>query len=331
MKSTIKRSLTPADVEQRIREATGIDWRVECELTDGWFNSAYRVTADHGMSAVVKLGPAPDAPVLKYERGIMGTEADFYRRVTAHRKVPIPELLHAESDFLLISVLPGEPWNKAAARLPREAREKLLRRVGEIVADLHAIREGAGLFGCPAPEAGLLADDWPTAFTAMVEAILEDAERWRSPLGVSTDEVRARVEAGADALEEVRQPSLVHFDLWPGNIFVDGVSVPGDPPRVSGIIDHERAFWGDPVAELVSLEICGDVGPGSDFLAGYLDGGGELEYTPAALRRLALYRLYFSLILVVECGPRGYRGDYVARCSARLDAAVDALRALDGH
>ncbi|MCX4763637.1 aminoglycoside phosphotransferase family protein [Streptomyces sp. NBC_01275] len=329
MRSLIKRVLSPAAVEKRLLESTGVGWRVERELTDGWFNAAYLVVASDGSSAVVKISPAADASVLRYERGILDTEAMFYRRVTEWGGVPTPELLHVEPDFLLVSTLEGDPWSRVAERLPDGARGMLLREIGGVVARLHALTSDEGRFGCPAPQAGLSSRDWRTAFTAMVEAILEDAERWESPLGVTRAEVLGFLEAGANALDEVRRPSLVHFDLWPGNIFIaTGSPSGGDAPRLVGIIDHERAFWGDPVAELVSLEICGDIGPGSDFLSGYIDGGGRLEFTPATLGRLALYRLYFCLILVVECGPRGYTAEHLAWCRAKLDAAVGELREL---
>jgi aminoglycoside phosphotransferase (APT) family kinase protein len=55
------------------------------------------------------------------------------------------------------------------------------------------------------------------------------------------EEIRTLVVESGYALDEVTRPALIHFDLWPGNIFVDG-------SRIVGLIDHERAFWGDPAA-----------------------------------------------------------------------------------
>jgi len=70
-----------------------------------------------------------------------------------------------------------------------------------------------------------MAADWPAAFTAMVEAILENAARWESPIGISPAEVRGLLADGADALGEVREASLVHFDLWP----MSSSPAPGEP------------------------------------------------------------------------------------------------------
>lgn len=327
MQSLTKRRVSPDELDALLRASTGTGCRLEGELTDGWFNTAYRVVLDDGGPAVVKLAPPADAAVLRYELGIMATEAMVYRRLASlpGGSVPTPALLHAGEEFLVVSLLDGTGWDKAADRLTPATEAALRHDLGAITARLHTLAPEDGRFGYPAAASALSADDWPTAFTAMVDALLDDAERWRSPLGEPPAGIRALVAAGEDALAEVAEPRLVHFDLWPGNIFVE----PGTgrtPARITGLIDHERAFWGDPAAELVSLAIGGDTGPDSDLVAGYTEAGGVLDFTPALRHRLALYRLYLGLLLVVECGPRGYGPDHLAFCRRTLADAVTALR-----
>ncbi|MEU5116432.1 aminoglycoside phosphotransferase family protein [Streptomyces longwoodensis] len=341
MQSRTKRHLSAADLDALLRASTGVGCRVEAELTDGWFAAAYRVVLDDGRPAVVKLAPPPDAPVLRYERGITVTEAMVYGRLATlpPGQVPTPQLFYSGPEFVVLSVLDGTPWDKVADGLPPVTQSALRRELGAVTARLHTLTAPDGRFGYPAPEAALSAPDWPTAFTAMVDALLQDAADAQdaagaapltSPLDVSPAVIRALVAEGKGVLGEVTEPRLVHFDLWPGNVFVD---VPGGgegprAPRITGIIDHERAFWGDPVAELVSLAFGGDTGPDSDLVAGYTEAGGHLDFTPAVRHRLALYRLYLGLLLVVECGPRGYVGDHLAFCRRTLAEAVAELRAL---
>ncbi|MFC5661696.1 phosphotransferase family protein [Kitasatospora misakiensis] len=325
MQSRTKRHLTSAELDALLRGSAGLGCRLEHELTDGWFNSAYRVQLDDGRPAVVKLAPPADAPVLRYERGILGTEAMVYRRLAAlpAGAVPGPELIHADEEFLVLSVLEGTPWDKAGAQLPPGAEPALRRELGAITARLHTLAPADGRFGYPAAESALSAADWRTAFTAMVEALLDDAAHWGSPLDLPPGDIRALVSDGGYALDQVTEPRLVHFDLWPGNIFVDPMG-----HRITGLIDHERAFWGDPAAELVSLDFGGGTGPDSDLVAGYAEAGGSLDFTPALHHRLALYQLYLALLLVVECAPRGYEGDHLAFCRRLLVEAVARLRAL---
>lgn len=326
MQSRTKRLLGADQLDAMLRGSAGTGCRVETELTDGWFNSAYRVRLDDGRPAIVKVAPPAGVPVLRYERGIMATEAAVYRRLAAVEGVPQPELIHQGPDFLVVSVLDGIPWDKADGQVPPARQEALRRELGRITARLHTVRSPDGRFGYPAPEAGIGGQDWPTAFAAMVEAILEDAGRWDSPLGISPDAIRSLVAEGAGPLGEVTEPVLVHYDLWPGNIFI-APDAPG--PGVTGLIDHERAFYGDPAAELVSLDFGGGTGPGSPLVAGYLEAGGQLEFTPSLRHRLDLYRLYLGLLLVVECGPRDYGADRLDLCRRTLGDAVRALREPD--
>ena len=48
-----------------------------------------------------------------------------------------------------------------------------------------------------------------------------------------------KLENDKSAFETIHNASLVHWDMWEGNVFIkDG--------HVSGIIDWERALWGEP-------------------------------------------------------------------------------------
>jgi len=51
-----------------------------------------------------------------------------------------------------------------------------------------------------------------------------------------------RIESRLDALRDVTEPRLLHWDLWDGNVL-------RKEGRVSGIVDFERAIWGDPLME----------------------------------------------------------------------------------
>lgn len=327
MRSQTKRHLPPDELDALLRAGTGVGCRVESELSDGWFSAVYRVRLDDGRPAVVKLAPPDGAAVLRYERGILGTEAMVYRRIAGlpGGGVPTAELLYAGREFLVLSVVEGTAWDKAADHLTHPAEAAARRELGAITAHLHTLAPEDGRFGYPAAQSGLLATDWRTAFTAMIEALLEDAERWQSPLDAPPAELRRLVAEGGDALGEVTEPRLVHFDLWPGNIFVDPAD-DGSHARITGLIDHERAFWGDPAAELISLAFGGDAGPDSDLVAGYTEAGGRFDFGPGFQHRLALYQLYLGLLLVVECGPRGFGPAHIAFCRRTLADAVTRLR-----
>lgn len=62
--------------------------------------------------------------------------------------------------------------------------------------------------------------------------------------GLAADDFRTltgRVDAGV--LDEVTEPRLLHGDLWLVNVMID------KDGQISGVFDHDRAFWGDPAAD----------------------------------------------------------------------------------
>ncbi|GGK12923.1 phosphotransferase [Streptomyces camponoticapitis] len=269
-----------------------------CEaLGGGTYNSLYRVRLDGGRRLILKLPPETGTPCLTYERRLLVNEGEFYG---AARGVPVPEVVHRAAGSLLVSEVPGEPWAGLVDRLGEAEHQRLRRELGSYVAGLHTVT--GTRFGYPS-EAVATADSWREAFTAMLEAVLADAERFGAKLPVSVERVRELVRGAVPALDEVRVPALVHFDLWQGNILLaeeDGQRT------IGGIVDGERMFWGDPLAEFVSLNLFGEPEDDAALLDGYRAGGGDTGFDTAARLRMALYRCYLYLIMLVEAVPRGH-------------------------
>ena len=290
-------------------------------LTGGTYNTVEELLLTDGSRYVLKV--APDAPGLRHENRLLVAEAEFYRGAE-RAGVPAPRLvrLDAGSDLLLMTACPGDPWDDSTT----EAEQGPLRtELGRFAARLHWVTGPA--FGYPSGALGPLAADWRTAFAGMLEAVLDDARAYRARLPRTVDEVARTVRAAYGALDEVTVPSLVHFDLWQGNILLDRSS---GEPRIGGLIDGERMFWGDRLAEFVSLALLGDIRKDEALLAGYREAGGQAEFDTAALVRLALYRAYLYLIMLTEVVPRGleheeWRQEKVA---PELVAALDEIEDL---
>ncbi|MER5911298.1 aminoglycoside phosphotransferase family protein [Streptomyces sp. NPDC001982] len=286
-------------------------------LGGGTYNTVEEVRLTDGSRYVLKL--APTAPGLRYESRLLVAEAEFCR-VAAEADVPAPRVVVVDGvRQLLMTACPGEPWDGSLT----ETEQTLLRvELGRQVARLHRLG-GAG-YGYPSGALGPLAPDWRTAFTAMFDAVLADARHYGARLPRSADEVARTARAAHAALDEVTVPRPVHFDLWPGNILVDRSA---GEPRIGGLIDGERMFWGDPLADFVSLALLGDIRKDEAFLAGYREAGGRAEFDVPARLRLALYRSYLYLIMLTETVPRAV-GEERA-CRVRDSVAPELVFALD--
>lgn len=305
-------------------------------LPGGTYNTLYRIRLDDGEDGedlVLKLPPAPGTPHLTYERDLLRNEAEFYRAVAGVAGVAAPEVVFCDPDgavldggFLLMSLCPGVPWYEVP--LDEAERGRLRRELGGLVAHVHTVT-GTG-FGYPSG-AVARADTWRAAFTAMLEALLGYAERFGARLPVPADHVRAVTEAAAPALDEVTVPTLVHFDLWDGNILLTGT---GADTRIGAVVDGERMFWGDPLAELCALNLFGPPDADPHLLAGYRAAGGTAVFDDAARARMALYRCYLYLIMLVEGVPRGYSDARLAKTGENaggvLASALDVLAMTSG-
>ena len=284
--SLTKRRLSAAELDALVRRVLGVPLAGYVELTEGMFNTAYRLTAADGRETVLKVAPPPGVPLLTHERDLMRTEALAFG-LMASRGLPVPEVLLHEDGLLLMTALKGVPWSSTRAGLSDAEHRGLRRELGAIVRELHRIT--GDVFGYVQ---GPNAATWREAFTGMVDAVLADADRF----GVELPDVRPAFAAHAHLLDEVTEPVLVHFDLWEGNVFVaDG--------HVEGIIDPERAMFGDPLAEIASVALFADLD--DDYRAGY----GFEGFTRAEDVRIALYRAYLCLVMIVEGVPRGYAGE----------------------
>ena len=130
-----------------------------------------------------------------------------------------------------------------------------------------------------------------------------------------------RVSPWYRVLDTVTVPQLVHWDLWDGNIFVDP-----NTGRINGIVDFERALWGDPLMEC-QFEFRG---PQSAYAEGY---GRPMFLTEEDTIRRILYNVYLYAIMVIECTFRQYDNDGQERWArgklagelARLDPESDRL------
>ncbi len=286
---------------ERILTAAGLTEVSTSPLGGGTYNAVFRVSAREG-EFVLKVAPSGQ-PGLTYERQLMRTEAMFCTLGSA--VAPVPEVVHTDfspdGDALLTTYLPGRPlYGRSDVDRP-----VIRRQLGSVVAALHEI-SGPG-FGYP--QLGLHAT-WTDAFFAMFDAVEGDAARYDVELPIGDLVRRHRA-----AFDEVKRPALVHFDLWDGNILAETET------GLTGLVDGERAFWGDPVAEFVSLALFRSIEADPDFLTGYGFG-----FTDSARVRLAAYQAYLYAIMLTERVPRGSTDPAEERLiSGALTAALAIL------
>lgn len=303
----------------RVLAPLGETARVEL-LTGGTFATTYRVTLGDGARVVVKTAPTATDRLLRYEHDLVRTEAEVYTLAADRPDLLMPQVLLTDfsrtvlpSDVVVVSHLAGVPLVDLGEP-PAAVGARVDHDLGAFMARLHTVT--GDRFGYLDAGSGLAAATWPEAFGLMLGALLDDAARWGTP--VPDAEVRAALARHTDALAEVTTPVLVHGDLWAGNLFVDPAT-----GELLGVIDTERSLWADPLYELVGADQMGARTAPPTLLAGYASAGGAFALDTAAGRaRLELYRLYLSLVLIIEIAPRAYTGDWIGPHRATAERLV---------
>jgi aminoglycoside phosphotransferase (APT) family kinase protein len=330
MESITKPRLGGDDITRLIRLGLGEGVEVvgHTEFTDGYFNAAHGVRLGDGRDVVLKVAPAAGLKLLRYEVDLMRTEIEFFQRAGA-AGVPLPKLWYADpgGGFMIMQRFGGLSFELAKKDMSDGDRLRVRHEIGRWG---RRITEVPGeLFGYSRTDGNTRAKAWSDAFLAMIADILADAADMDRRLPRTVSEVAKSFERHRPSLDAVTEPRLIHYDLWDGNVFVREDE---DGWHVEGFIDGERAFYGDPIAELVSLI---SFIP-EDEAAAVVDGFLGRALTAGEELRLAMYRAYLWLILLCEAPTRQYPPEFEAELhgwvTGRLIAdlaSMDARAAAD--
>lgn len=199
-------------------------------LSGGCIGEIYRVLLENGATLVAKIDTSANPR--------LDIEAYMLRFLKETSDLPVPDVLVSEPDLLLMSYLRG------GSQFARGAQE----HAAELLASLHTIRGAA--FGLERDTliGGL---EQPNPWSDSWLAFFRDYRLLR----MGTECVRAgrfsrqfygRLERFAERLDEwlaePAYPSLIHGDVWSGNVLAED-------NRITGFIDP-AIYYGDAEIEL---------------------------------------------------------------------------------
>ena len=288
-------------------------------IRTGKFNTSFYVTCGTD-EFVLRIAPPRTATFLFYERDMIRQEPGLHALLRERTGVPVARILAFDDshevidrDYILMERLPGTALSDA----PGVAVDPVLRQVGEALAAVHALTaERYGYLGEHRPMEPQAT--WAAAFQIMWRLLLADIRA----TGHYTDrEVGWLTELLDRYLPVFDRPvpaSLLHMDVWSQNILVDGES------RLTGLVDWDRAVWGDPEIEFAVLDYCGISEPA--FWEGY---GRRREESAEARIRNVFYLLYeIQKYIVIR---HGRSGDPAAARRHKEQAFQIARRYLDSE
>lgn len=305
MKSKTKSLLSHEDIEKLVSIHFGTSCLIGSikALKGGMFNSAYLIERIREKDEVVlKVSVSPDATLLTYEKDPMQTEVDVYHLITEQTNIPVPRILacdfskqHISSNYFFMTALKGETMIKVEKKLSKANRESIKKELADYFAQIHQI--SGDYFGYFTKDEEYQFKSWKDAYLQMIGMILKDGKALGCNLPYSQCEKILREKASY--LDQITQPILVNFDLWSGNIFL---KKDGNQYVVEGIIDFERAFWGDPYADFsATFLFTKNLSLEENFFKTYNEKSGIQKYlTKEDMIRINLYKMYLLTIMIVE-------------------------------
>jgi len=283
----------------------------------GHFNTTY-VVEGAARPLVLRIAPPNDAGFVFYERGMMAQEPEIHALVRERTSAPVAEIIACDTsraqidrDFLLMEHLPGMALTHFSAS-PAEL-DRILDQTGRYLREIHQITaESYGYLGahrCMEPQG-----DWAAAFRIMWNRMMDDIAGAGYYDSAEESFVRSLFDKHRAAFDRPITSRLLHMDIWSQNILVN------DHADVTGILDFDRALWGDKEIEFAVLDYCGISEPA--FWRGY---GIERDTSPPARVRRVFYLAYEVQKYIVI---RHYRHSDASSAQRYKRQSLDLLRQL---
>ncbi|HTG68961.1 MAG TPA: aminoglycoside phosphotransferase family protein [Candidatus Udaeobacter sp.] len=217
------------------------------EMGSGFFNNTYCITFQDYFKVMLRVSPNYPELLYSHENHLMRGEyliQPYFSVIGPY----IPRVLfadfsrkHIDRDYMFQSFIEGLNWGELQDRLSQEENESIWKQLGTIVNRINEVTNQH--FGIPYPAPHY--DKWSGYFINLLENKLQDIHRFKL-LDAEMLEYIGLVKQCIPWLDDISEAKLCHGDLWPNNILVKQSEA---GLQISGILDMERAYWGDPMAE----------------------------------------------------------------------------------
>jgi aminoglycoside phosphotransferase (APT) family kinase protein len=308
------------------RRAFGAGGQIETvrELGGGTFNTTYLVTFQDGSKSVLRVAPPATADTSWDEAALMRREyliQPFFAAIAALMpKIMMIDFTHQliDRDYMFQSFIEGERWDHIEDELAPGENLALWQQLGRVVKLMHTTTKDRFGWPDPGPEfttwSALVIDRFERIARSMHEEQL-DSTRFLHILDV--------IRSHTPLLDEIRTPCLLHGDLWLFNILVTRGEAGA---QIAGILDADRAWWGDPMADwlMFLLTIRRGEPEWDQVQAAFWDAYGWPEHGQAARFREEVYKA-MHLGSIMLWYRRKRNPDQVARAGLEIEQIAQGL------
>ncbi|GAC1363471.1 MAG: hypothetical protein NVS2B12_11660 [Ktedonobacteraceae bacterium] len=295
------------------------------ELGGGGFNNTYRIELAGMQPVILRVSPQPgrllnaeDADLMRKEHLGQGFFAPIASLIPRTLMADFTQQL-IDRDYMFQTYMKGEQWGQLYDTFTLDENRGLWRQLGAIARTIHAVVGPA--FG--ALYAGEQYATWSQAVIDGFAVTIRDLE---DRAGLDASDLRSVQDIARTHtayLDEIAQPRLRHGDLWTVNILVKRDA---EGPRISAVLDADRASWGDPLADWTLFLLQLHRPAGSEA---FWDAYGRPEHSTSWRIRDLIYYCQHLGAARLEC-HRDHKIEAVQRSYRDIGQAIAKLRALIG-
>ena len=299
METYTKKKISKYEAKQLFEESGlgNVDSIVECSEAE--FSSVFKVVSDN-KNYYIKFGADENAETLFYEKDLISVELKIHEILDKsagespaplHPKIVFSDLSLEKVDVGYIITEGFDAPLKGLTFPNIEARKRVMLQLGQDLAKLHKIKgEGYGYIQLGTDKT------WAEAYKKMIDRVLAEA----TVLNVRVDAsgIYNAIARAEPILKEMDDCALVNGDVNYYNVFVDRKKF-----VYQGIVNWSRAFYGDPLTDLVSFRPTRTVESNRWFVKGYTSVTNVAPDYKIRVR-CNLMRLYIGLVMLTEAEMR---------------------------
>ncbi|HBU98743.1 fructosamine kinase family protein [Thalassospira lucentensis] len=272
--------MTDPTLSQRIKDVTGAKIIAESYLSGGGVATVTRVDLDNGQSLVIKVGVGANLDI----------EAAMLRYLTDHSPIRSPNVLYDDSTCLVMGFIAND--GQMSGSVQRDLAKQLAKQHA-VTSDQYGLSFDTLIGGLHQPNTQ--SKSWITFFGEHRLRYMATAAHQEGILPTRlVNRIDKLIVKLGDLIADKPAASLLHGDLWGGNILCQD-------DKIAGLIDP-AIYYGDREIELAFGTLFGDLTP--EFFKQY-DEVSKIEPGFFEERR-DLYNLYPLLVHV-----RLFGGSYV--------------------
>jgi aminoglycoside phosphotransferase (APT) family kinase protein len=269
---------------------SGVKLNLVQPLEGGTFNETYLIELEGKPRMVLRVAPPDTADVYWDDVALMRREyhvLPFFAPIAdLMPSIVLTDFTHqiVDRDYMFQTFIEGERWSDIESTLSVDENNNLWQQCGRIVRRIHNTTGERFGYPYPGPQfkswSGMILD----RFAKISESLM--IHKLEIP---SFAIISGIVHANASLLDEIQTPSLLHGDLWTFNLLI---SQNTGEPTITGVLDVERAWWGDPLADWIMflLDIRNNDTEWQGQLSAFNKGYGKSESNKSTQFRQEIYK-----------------------------------------